>query len=77
MKSTIVTQGQGLHVLLKGSDLALRKNSPLRNNPPNDSLFYRSLLKHKTGMAPRHSTESYDQETVWLTGKGSDSRSNR
>lgn len=77
MESTIVTQAQGLHVLLKGSELALSKNSPLRNIPPNDSLFYRSLLKHKTGMVPHHSTESYDQETVWLTGKDSDSRSNK
>lgn len=49
--------------------------SPLRNNPPNDSLSYRSLLKHRTRMAPHRNIESCDQETAWLTGIGSDSKS--
>ena len=61
--------------LKKGPDWALSRNSPLRNIPPNDIPSYHSLSTHKTGMAPHHSTESCDQETAWLTGKDSDSRS--
>lgn len=86
MESVIITQAHSLHILSNkkqskrcgpAQSKNKNKNSPLRNIPPNDNLSYRSSLKHRTGMAPHHSTKSCDQETTWLTNKGSDSRSNR